>query len=245
MILDNNNLIASKSWSGDIDRGDSLAETGRIYFLTYLLAQYVKIMPTATELLPPFDISLLKLEDAQGNWIRSPQQYPDPKDVSRDQLDPMIMCLSIRRIDHYTHSEYFKMLYRFGLYPNWDFHPFKIGDIASPENWNHYIRHYESVGLLLPLLWFGDLFMLLNAVIISYFTPDQSRNDLNHMISLLHAEALRPTFISRWAARIYLTNHGGTRPLWALRDYYKPGTGNEDLISFYVPAMNWLRERVV
>ena len=73
MIIDNNGLIASRDWAGDIDRGDTLAETGRIYFLTYLLANYVKIIPTANELLPPFDLStLLKPQKIlTGDWIRA------------------------------------------------------------------------------------------------------------------------------------------------------------------------------
>lgn len=217
-VIDNNGLIASKSWSGDIDRGDTLAETGRIYFL--------KKLCNIEDGLMKLEKALLLLEDDHGNWRRSPQQWTDPKDVSRDQLDPMIMCLAIYGRNEYVASEYEKHRARWFRYPN--------GDLSSPEHLNHFTRHLTKSSML------GDLFMLLNSSIIC-LSGSRVQNDLNHIISLCHAEFFRPTVLSRRAAKLYLKKRDYKN---ALMQYYTPQSGNGDLIQYYLEGLKWLEARV-
>ena len=216
-----------------------MAECGRIFFLTWLIQNVIKTdLPPTAALLPDFGTTINKFENAQGDWIRNPVQWNDPKDVSRDQLDPTIMNLAIRRIDHYVTSELWKLIRRFFRYPN--------GDLCSPEHLSHFLRANPKNKYFKPLYYLGDLFLLINTFIICYFygrSPTSVALDMNHQISLLFSEATSPTFISKWAARVYI-RHRPKSWVYALVTYYPETTGNSDLPLFYLPAMNWLASRV-
>ncbi len=212
MLTDGYGLIVSKTWAGNLDGGDTLAETGRIYFLK-------KLCNMNRDGLIPFHQAIERLRTPTFEFIRSPHQWNDPKDVSRDQMDPMIMCMSM--YGDTTPDPKFR-------YPN--------GDLASPEHMSH---HYRSI-YVGPFVYLADLFMLLNTLIICFITSwfkSQVKNDLNHIISLCFAEYYGPTFISRMAAWIYLKCRNYN---WALSCYYHPDSGNNDLIKYYLAGLNWL-----
>jgi hypothetical protein len=219
MLIDNNGLISSLDWAGDIDRGDSASESGRIYFL-------INLCSIKTEL-QPFENVVKLLQNDKGQWIRSPQQWTDPLDCSRDQLDPLMMAIqfypSLYYLREKTYAECRDRMYR---YPN--------NDIASPEHLSHFKRARWYV-------WVADLFTLLNAIIICLNGYSYVANDLNHIISLCYAERFGGTFISRLAARIYLKyrdyNH-------ALNIYFHEGSGNSDLPQYYLSGLKWLQERI-
>ncbi len=210
MIIDGNGLICSKDWAGGIDHGDTLAETGRIYFL--------KKLCNIEDSLMPFEDAVKLLHNADGKWIRAPEQWTDPKDVSRDQLDPIAMCGEL-------YQYHLKPVW---FYPNWD--------IASPEHRSHFFRYRKN--------YLADLFMLLNTLIICFVTArfrSQVKNDLNHIISLCFAENAGHTFISRFAARAYLRFRDYK---WALLNYYTPQSGNGDAVKYYLAGLTWLSSKV-
>lgn len=224
MIIDTNGLIASKTWAGNIDCGDSLAETGRIYFL--------KSLCTIVDELQPFKRALICLKNSKGEWIRNPTSYTDPKDVSRDQLDPMIMCLSINGYEEDTKNEFRNIVTNWFRYPN--------GDLCSAEHTAHFYRG-QNRPWLRGLFYIGDLFTLLNTLIICVSGYSYVANDLNHIISLCFAEKFYPTFISRLAAIIYLKNRDYVK---ALSLYYTESSGNSDLVRYYLSGLFWLRDRL-
>lgn len=214
MNLDGNGLIVSRTWAGNLDGGDTLAETGRIYFL--------KRLCNIQDSLQPFEKAVDLLKNSSSEWIRSPSQWTDPKDVSRDQLDPMIMAINLYGLPSCFHC--YRLLY--GLrYPN--------GDIASPEHLSHFGRTKWNK-------YFADLFMFLNTLIICFFSGETVANDLNHIISLCFAEYFGGTFISRQAAAIYLSHRDHN---WALNSYYQPPSGNADLVQYYLAGLKWLGDR--
>ncbi len=212
-LIDGYGLIVSKTWAGNLDGGDTLGESGRIYFLK-------KLCDMNRDGLIPFSQVTQKLRTPTYQLIRSPDQWNDPKDVSRDQMDPMVMCFVLYGYD------FPNPVLR---YPN--------GDFASPEHWSH---HSTRKPRWMWALWLSDLFMLLNTLIICFVTSwfkSQVKNDLNHIISLCFAEYYGPTFISRMAAWIYLKCRNYN---WALSCYYHPDSGNNDLIKYYLAGLNWL-----
>lgn len=182
----------------------------------------------------PFYSAIPLLENYNGEWIRSPQQWTDPKDVSRDQLDPMIMCLALYGENEYVSQEFRRHVSRYFLYPN--------RDISSPEHIGHFIRH-KPLGLIAKILLLPcDLFLFINSFILCFWTSSaHSANDLNHIISLCHAEVFNPTFLSKWAAKLYL----GVRDYrMVLHNYYNPKTGNSDLVLYYLNGLDWLKKRI-
>lgn len=238
MIFDHSGLIASIAEDGTIDGGDSLAEESRIRFLLELNKNLFGYQPEPNIL--GFE-SMLSVLDQRGLWIRNPSKWNDPKDISRDQLDPMNCLLGLLGRQELLDINKTKLIKNFFRFPN--------GDISSPEHFVHLVRHHKPW-----LRYLGDLFMLLNSIIIvftSFFDKEGKlvRNDLNHMISLLHAEWFYPTRISRWAAVLYIAfrkNHKDKHtPGWfyALVTYYPAITGNEDIVYFYLKPMQWLTTR--
>jgi hypothetical protein len=267
MILDRNQLIATKDGFGQIDGGDTLAETGRIYFLKNFIQSLLKTdLPSSANLLPEFSRISNKLVNESGELIRNPIQWNDPKDVSRDQADPFIQHLVFSGNSAWLNILYTDLKKKKFRYPN--------GDVASPEHIGHFFRHKKKWWKWL-YFHFSDLFMLLNSLIICYsYGKEQAAvaNDLNHMMSLLNAEIFYPTFISRLAARIYFKKRPihpfklvpipnldmNSAPVvnflaskatsgweYALKQYYTLTTGNEDLIEYYTIAMNWLKGKVL
>jgi hypothetical protein len=235
MIQDSNGIIGSITWAKTVDYGDGLAETGRIWFLANIIANFKLPIPSGTPDLKPIVPS--SLQDSHGHWIRGPGEWSDPKDVSRDQIDPMMMCLCLfPMFDGYVKGTLNDIVRNWFRYPN--------GDICSPEHLSHFFRHKKG-WYFKPLFYLGDVFTLINSLIISFVTgtnTDKVDNDLNFIISLAYAEYWYSTFISRLAARIYF-RHRPNGYLWALKLYYTPDDGNEDLINFYLPVLEWLKER--
>ncbi len=232
MILDGDGLIASITNEGTVDTGDSLSETGKIYFLMGLSCCLGLELPAIHTRLQDFTLVIMKLFRADRTWIRSPTQWNDPFDVSRDQLFPMNCALWIQGQRYILEINRLSIVKNYFRFPN--------GDLCGPEAYNIFGRYW--------LRYLGDCFMLLNSVIIvvtSFFDKqgEYVRNDLNHVISMLHAEFFSPTFISRWAAVIYFAyRRNGWR--WALEKYYTVESGNRDLIEFYEKPIAWLGSRM-
>lgn len=219
--LDGYGLIVSKDWTGTNDSGDSLAEC-RIWFFKKLCG--------IDDNLKPFEDIIKLFKNTKGEWIRSPYQWTDPKDVSRDQLDPTIMTMHIYGMD--TESEFRNIVRNWFRYPN--------GDLCSPEHIGHFYRG-QAKPCLRWLFYISDIFTLINTLIICLSGYTHIANDLNHIVSLCYAERFGGTFISRFAAKLYLKKRDYMQ---VLLNYYKPQTGNGDLIKYYVSGLTWLRNRL-
>jgi hypothetical protein len=256
--IDVNGLIVSRTWTGTFSGGDSLADL-RIWFLEKLW------QPDPNRILPPFEKSMLGVQNKVGDLVRNISTDPNPKDVSRDQQGPFTMTLSAIGNDQWISGLFWKLAKRCFFYPNWD--------IASPEYIGHHFRH-KKMWWSWMYFHFSDWFMVLNSVIICFWSGKikaEVKNDINHMISMLHAEKNYPTFVSRLAAKIYFRhrpvhdfylppmpgdyNQAATDSWlaskevmgwsYAVKQYYHPKTGNEDIYFFFEPAMKWLFNRVM
>lgn len=212
-------LIVSRSWNGEFDSGDSLAET-RIWFL--------KKLCNIEDDLRPFNEIIGNLKNAGGAWIRSPYRWTDPTDMSRDQLDPAVMSMCIYEMD--VKNEFTNIVRNWFRYPN--------GDLCGPEHIGHFYRRTAKPWLR-GLFYISDFFTLVNALIICFRNTEDCANDLNHIISLCYAQYFGGTVISRLAARIYLKYRDYNL---ALLNYYNPKTGNGDLIAYYLKGLDWLRK---
>lgn len=191
MYLDNLNLIVQKNGDG----GDTLQRTG-FYFLPGIIKNNL-------------NDKLLYLESLEKMWpdktlppLRHPIQYPDPKDVSRDQLTPNIVTLGFLKMDKYICFIFIIIIKNLFRYPN--------NDLMSPENLGQFIRGMLNAKnfkwfLFYPLIWLGDLFMLLGVIIRCFQAkkPDNVGDDLNTLVSVVQAQYLFPTPISFIARKIY------------------------------------------
>lgn len=215
------------------DDGDSLAENGRYHHLR-CIRHHIGLNNDNMHFseFSDFRTNLYEHLQKNGKLIRGPTWWPDPKDVSRDQIDPNVMaaaaykatvCLSYinNQLNHFT-------------YPN--------GDLVSPEHLSHFFR-FEGTLISRAFSYFADLFLLLNSIIIvvrGRFS-DSVENDLNHIHSMFHAKMFYPTFISRLATKIYFYFRDAQK---VLEKYYTIEGGNIFLIELYVKPLRWLSGKV-
>lgn len=181
------------------------------------------------------------LEVSPGIFVRHPVQWNDINDFSRDQQTPIVISMGFRQEFGPLRRILNKHLSRFGRYQN--------KDLASPEHFGFYIRAFKFLPLY-PLLFLGDMFMLLNTLIICLYKgrdKDNVGDDLNHILSLLQAKLSMPTPISFLARILYIacrpSNYGNEKYheksaiQGALTWYFRPESGAPPIHEIYRPII--------
>lgn len=182
------------------------------------------------------------IEVKPGTYIRNPVRWNDPGDFSRDQQTPLVIAMGFFKMDRRLFRMAKEHLKRFGKYQN--------GDYASPEHWGFYIRSLR-LWYLYPLLIMGDMFTLLNTLILCLFKgrdPDNVGDDLNHILSLVQSHFIMPTPVSFIAKRLYEDfrpyNNGNAilgQPgaiNGALSWYFRPSTNAPPLDAVWRPLID-------
>jgi hypothetical protein len=209
------------------DGGDSPARTGLYYFLLALLNE--ETIKSGLD----FFTALLHMQKGFGAFIRNPVNYNNPKDMSRDQLNPLIIAMgAYRGHSHLLWELLWKRIKAFGFYPN--------GDYSSPEHWCMLFRALR-LWWLYPIFFLGDIFTLINSIVrcILGTDPNNVGDDINHCMSLLQ-QLKYPTPIS-WAARKLYSKlrPGGVQRAWDW--YFRPETGANPFNEMARPVIKeWL-----
>lgn len=143
MYLDHLCLIITKSGDG----GDTAQNEG-----------FVSI--TEVGKLSAYRSIIQKLEPKNdGLWVRHPEQYPDTSDFSRDQATPNIIAMGLFGFRAPLKRMAKAQVKRYGLYQN--------GDLLMPDNAGQFLRAFNWK-IFYPFLWFSDLFILINTLIICF-----------------------------------------------------------------------------
>lgn len=211
LYYDNNGLIVQK----DGDGGDTAGREGDYWF------QYGLLDTKGPE---DFDRVLNLLQVSPGIFVRNPEHYNDPKDFSRDQSVSLIIAMGEMKKYKTLRSMLWQQIKRFTLYQN--------GDLATPQDWNYYIRSFKAWPLY-PLLLLGDVFLLTNSLIRCIVgTNENTSDDVNHTIALLQAQYHYPTPISWLSRKVYKWfRRGGIQNAWD--HYFKPESGANPFNELY------------
>jgi len=205
MYRDELGLIVQKNGDG----GDTLQRTG-FYYLPGLIRG-----DKGAQRCYDHETTLL-FRQGQG-LTRHIKQYPEQKDVSRDQLTPNIVALGFYSYAPLLKITFLNLVKNFFRYPN-------NSDIASPEHLCQFLRSFMKMDkaylLFYPLLFIGDLFMLIGVIIRcvqakykltfeKWYKPriiidrDNVGDDLNTLVSVVQAQYTFPTPISWIARKVY------------------------------------------
>lgn len=186
MKLDSNQLIMSGG-----DGGDSCNKVFTAHLRALFLdmsGQFDKIPKVYYDVAAPFE-SVEKLEVTPGIYCRNPDPSSwtsDPRNVSRDQLDPVIRYLAARTYLRSTnYSTFYKSkldsllwqcLKRFmfaqNIYPNWvdprkETVKKKVPDPITPDLWASFARGYLKTifaPIALAFVLFGDFYLIFAAL---------------------------------------------------------------------------------
>lgn len=143
MFLDNLNLIVTKSGDG----GDTAQNEGFLAITqSYTDSYYLR----AINILEP---------KKDGIWVRHPIQYPDTNDFTRDQTTSNLIALGLLDHKDFLNRLVKAQIKRFGLYQD--------KSLPGPDNIGQFIRAL-NFKLLYPLLWFTDMFMFINTLLICF-----------------------------------------------------------------------------
>lgn len=104
-------------------------------------------------------IALLQVEP--GVFVRHPYQYPDPKDFSRDQTVPLLIAMGFWNEKTLLKSALKKQFKNYFRYQN--------NDVGFFQDLNYYIRSLKW-WFLYPLLLIGDLVLLINTLVLCFWT---------------------------------------------------------------------------
>lgn len=264
--IDTYGLICEIEPEHILDGGDSANRTG----LFPIAAEYnngfkmeADLDMTKDTAMSAANVMLSKIEIKPGICVRNPDPtkwWSNPNYFSRDQQSAVVVGAGFSKNYSLVSSLFLNHLKRFGLYQNFQINGVDVdgkkkfiqGDIATPEHLNLYIRAL-NLWFLYPLLLIGDLFTVLNSLIIiykSYRDADDTSNDLNHIAICLQAKKRLPTPISYLARKLYRyfrKNAGsdnqnrlsGFGPQTAL-DHYFGDTVNKRILGVSSPPINEL-----
>lgn len=160
---------------------------------------------------------LSKIEVKSGIMVRHPEPnewWSQPRFFSRDQQSAVVIGAGLTGNLDLVRRLMKQHLKRFGFYQNFQINKTDVdgkkklvqGDIASPEHFSFYVRALKQ-RCAYPLLLLGDVFTLINSLVIVYKSirnADDTSNDLNHICALLLAKKVMPTPISWLARKIYV-----------------------------------------
>jgi hypothetical protein len=239
MNFDKHHLIVQPNGDG----GDTAQRTGMYYYLLWVWEQMgLSILGWPLPLPEDFERALRKLEiNETGIFIRHPDMWNSPSDFSRDQQTPLIIAMGAYKSYDRLERMFATHTVRFGKYQNFDF--------SSPESLGFYIRAFR-LKWAYPILFIGDLFMLLNSLILCFFHGKDLNfsDDQNHILAILQAIYSMPTPISRAARYLYVKfrpiNFGVTKlnekspVMGALAWYHNPRhNGIQEFVDLWRPVI--------
>jgi hypothetical protein len=181
MYLDNYNLIVQR----DFDGGDCAARSGEYYFIKPNDNRFLNV--------------IMQLEIENGTWIRHPK-YPDVKDMSRDQLDPLIIAMGVNENGGALFDTFKAHAKRGFLYQN--------GDLPMLATFGLYIRAMKA-WYLYPLLILSDLGFLFTFLTTMFDKNLDHVDDNNTVMRFAQAIKTYPTPFSYLGRKFYAI----TRPL--------------------------------
>lgn len=189
IYFDSSGLLVQR----DCDGGDTAQREGWMW-LGIWLRERLRDPWTITPPLP-FKKALQLLEpQGDGDFIRHPVKWNDPKDFSRDQSIPIIAATGIwgeMQPLSRMWSNVKKRVYKF-----------QNDDLCAPEHVNLFRR---SLGERPQTI--GDLQLVGSSAVRCALGRDMDDvgDDLNHIVSLMIAKFRRPTALVDLAIRIYAT----------------------------------------
>lgn len=205
-------LITQKDES--MDGGDAAHRTGIFYYGLYL--RFEKNKDELKNIKTRFLHDLKKLRKGPGRYVRHPDShkwYSNPNNFSRDQNTPLVIALGAFGETAEINANLGQVIESYSFYPNklrnWTnaekVLPYDFRDVAPPSDWGMYIRALNETNYY-HLLYFTDLQLLGNALtrmVISFYDPKDTSDDINYTLLLLQADRVMPTFISKLAKWIY------------------------------------------
>lgn len=217
------------------DRGDSCSRTNIFYYLRSLNeGENPQRDDTYSSLVGKYEIST-------NTYVRHPDgttPYPDgtmpqdyvaaPDRFSRDQQTPLVIALGQHKKEHNRLIRLFKThLFRFGKYQNKDW--------LAPQHLGYYIRALNIKWLysVMPIL---DLGLVVDSYINVYKRnkdPNDTSDSVNHSLALIQSHYVMPTFISKWAIKVFKRSN----PQQALDSYFRPETNAPPLNELFKPQM--------
>ncbi len=244
--IDEYGLICQVMGDSIFDGGDSAQRVGMLGIAASLNDGFrgeADLEMTKEFALVATNTMISKLQLPSGKLVRHPDYtkwYSNPNHFSRDQQSAVVIAAGFSGNQALVLNLMKQHLKRFGAYQNFGFNridvdgnkKFITGDIASPEHFNLYFRAL-NLYILYPLLLIGDLFTLLNSLIIiykSYIDPDDTSNDLNHICVLLQSKKVMPTPISWLARKLYRRFRKNAGPS---NDNRLPGFGPQSALDYY------------
>ena len=221
MKIDQYGLIVQQNG----DQGDCAARSGQYYSVVNSISGLMHVCSN--------------LEKSGGLWIRHPQ-YPDVKDFSRDQTDPIIIMLGVNDLKPWLDSLFKAHIKRGFFYQNKDWPMFSTPGL--------YIRAFKA-WYLYPLLLILDLgFLLIFLQNLANHNPDDV-DDNNCVMRFTQAVLKYPTPWSYLGRKLYawtrpknLGNSFGEKNnvMAALMWYHRaaaPSFGNPEIAEAYRPII--------
>ena len=179
----------------DGDSGDSCADTFRYW--------YARRLGGSRNIAAPKQAYQTLFRGGIG--IRSPYQWNDPADFSRDQTRPAVICLqAFGCIDELAEIKK-EMIARGWKYQN--------GEIAWPDH----RAEFDPAG---RRFW-ADLSQVIASIFLvlhSWINWKMCDDDQNHIAALIQFHIAKPTALNWIARRIYSWRRRG--PIWALETFY-------------------------
>jgi hypothetical protein len=198
MFRDNHNLIVQ----ADGDGGDTCQRTGMWYFGRALREGVSAGLREefAANLMWLYSLCAWNLNF--GQLIRHPGKddgssaafWSDPKRLSRDQQDAMVIALGELCYDRQWRSLFFAAKSRWFFYQN--------KDLPTLQSFGVWIRS-GRVLIAWPLLMICDMGLLLNAFIKIFKRNPDNSDDVNHIMRITQAQRIMGTPISWLARKIY------------------------------------------
>lgn len=224
----------------DGDGGDCAARSGE------LITGRLLSDPASTGMIGVYCDKVLKLLEPNTDGIilrynRVPYNdpYTPPFATSRDQIIPLVIAAGFA-----DRSDFVKRVWK-ETKSNWM--RFPNGDLCSPEHIAVFIRAWlrsnEATGLqllwMIPLLFFGDLFNLLNSIIRiikSHQDHDDVGDDINHVQVCLLSIHTKLTLLSQLSILIY-GKYRWSGVQYAFDHYHRPETNGNPLNELYRPLI--------
>ena len=242
MYVDKFGLIVQKNG----DSGDTAQRTG-MFFAAQKFREILGLTPYPIQTdMANFETAITKLVTPQG-LVRSPTQWNDPKDTSRDQATPMIIACGLYGMTDIIQKIMPKPYYFF-------INKYQNSDVASPENMTTIDRALKKNNST----WLGDL--------VAYFgvklrckqaskNADDVGDDLNCLLAATFSYLVKPTKQSAKNLKYYLENRppnfgvglngNEDHVLAALYWYFRPETGgNRECAEIWRDILPVLRQRV-
>lgn len=224
MSFDSDGLIIQT----DGDGGDCSARTGEYYTLLAIRERMgISNAEWPRSSLKDWDEAGIKLFTAGVPLRYTQPPYNDPKDVSRDQLLPMIIASGYYQQQWYAAALASVIESHNSFCPN--------GDLCGPVDWVIINRARAKRAWF----YFGDLQLMFSVLLRCWKArdPDDVGDDINLTLYLLCATDFWPTVFSRFAMYLYRK----LRPRgvqYAFDHYHRPETHSNPLNELARPVIS-------